>query len=50
MQTHADSMQTGLYQLEMTSDINMSQIEVRLDHLRSVCMNFYLELYTVVFR
>ena len=38
MQTHADSMQTGLYQSEMTSDINLSQIEVRLDHFRYVCM------------
>ena len=44
MQTHADSMQTGLYQPEMTSDINLSQIEVRLDHFRSVCMNFLLRI------
>ena len=44
MQTHADSMQTGLYQSEMTSDINLSQIEVRLDHFRFVCMNFLLRM------
>ena len=44
MQIHADSMQTGLYQSEMTSDINLSQIEVRLDHFRSVCMNFLLRI------